>query len=113
LLTLCTATAPLPLSAASGTPTVLDCPFEPELGPALWLSLVAARLRWTRGALSLLWAASSAGRLLIALGNASDQLLSLYAAKQHASTRLWPLTTERAEAITRARAQLAKLLPAL
>lgn len=109
LLTLCTATSAVPLAPASGAPTVLDCPLEPQLGPALWLSLTAARLRWTQGALSLLWAAD-ATRLLIALGHASDQMLSLYVAKLHTSTRLWPLTTTRPEAIARAKTLLEPLL---
>jgi hypothetical protein len=98
------------LAPAAGAPTVLDCPLEPELGPSLWLSLTAARLRWSQGALSCLW---TPARLLLALGPAPDQLLAYSAAKQHGSTRLWPLTTERAEAIERARTQLAPTLTAL
>lgn len=109
LLTVCTATGPVMLAPA-GPPTVLDCPLEPELGPSLWLSLAAARLRWSRGALSCLW---SPTRLLLALGPAPDQLLAYSATKQHTSTRLWPLTTERAEAIERARALLAPTLTEL
>jgi type VI secretion system protein ImpM len=106
LLTLCTATGAVLLGPASGPPTVLDCPVSGELGPSLWLALTAARLRWTQGALSLLWTAAEAPRLLLALGYASDQLLTFSATKLHQSTRLWPLTTERPEAIERARVLL-------
>jgi type VI secretion system protein ImpM len=106
LLTLCTATAPVQQAAPSGPPTVLDCPLERELGPALWLALAAARLRWTAGAVSLLWTSGDAPRLLLALGAASDQLLVFAAARSHHSARLWPLTTDRAEAISRARTSL-------
>jgi type VI secretion system protein ImpM len=113
LLTLCTATAPVQLAPASGPPTVLDCPLDPALGPSLWLALTAARLRWAQGALSCLWTHSEPARLLLALGFASDQLLAFSATKLHTSTRLWPLTTERPEAIERAREQLAPRLPAL
>lgn len=105
LLTLCTATSVVQLGPASGPPTVLDCPLTAELGPSLWLTLTAARLRWSRGALSLLWG-STESRLLLALGYASDQLLAFSASPAHPSTRLWPLTTERPEAIARARALL-------
>lgn len=113
LLTLCTATSAVQIGPPSGPPTVLDCPLEPDLGPSLWLTLTAARLRWTQGALSLLWS-STQPRMLLALGYASDQLLAFSASKLHQSTRLWPLTTERPEAIERARAQLdAKLSDAL
>jgi type VI secretion system protein ImpM len=105
LLTLCTATSAVQIGPPNGPPTVLDCPLEPELGPSLWLTLTAARLRWTQGALSLLWS-SAQPRLLLALGYASDQLLAFSASKLHQSTRLWPLTTERSEALDRARALL-------
>jgi type VI secretion system protein ImpM len=105
LLTLCTATSAVQIGPPSGPATVLDCPLEPELGPSLWLTLTAARLRWTQGALSLLWSTAQP-RLLLALGYASDQLLAFSANKLHQSTRLWPLTTERPDAIERARALL-------
>jgi type VI secretion system protein ImpM len=113
LLTLCTATSGVQLAPASGPPTVLDCPLEPTLGPSLWLSLTAARLRWTQGALSLLWTHGEAPRLLLALGYASDLLLAFSANRQHNSTRLWPLTTERKEALERAQALLGPPLRAL
>ena len=109
LLTLCTATSAVQLGPPSGPPTVLDCPLETELGASLWLTLTAARLRWTQGALSLIWS-SAEGRLLLALGYASDQLLAFSTGKLHQSTRLWPLTTERSEAIERARTLLAPKL---
>lgn len=105
LLTLCIATSAVQIGPPSGPATVLDCPLEPELGPSLWLTLTAARLRWTQGALSLLWSTAQP-RLLLALGYASDQLLAFSASKQHQSTRLWPLTTDRPDAVERARALL-------
>jgi hypothetical protein len=105
LQTLCTASSVVQIGPPSGPATVLDCPLEPELGPGLWLTLTAAQLRWTEGALSLLWGRAEQ-RLLLALGYASDQLLAFSANKLHQSTRLWPLTTERPDAIERARVLL-------
>jgi type VI secretion system protein ImpM len=105
LLTLCTATSAVQIGPPSGPATVLDCPLDPNLGPSLWLTLTAARLRWTQGAISLLWSPGRP-RLLLALGYASDQLLAFSASKLHQSTRLWPLTTERPDAVERARALL-------
>lgn len=112
LLTLCTATSAVQLTPPPAAATVLDCPLERELGPSLWLSLTAARLRWTRGALSCLWTRAEPARLLLALGPAPDQLLAFSATKQHSSTRLWPVTTARSEAIERARTLLAPQLSA-
>jgi type VI secretion system protein ImpM len=113
LLTLCTATSAVQLAPPAAAPTVLDCPLERELGPSLWLSLTAARLRWTQGALSCVWTQSEPARLLLALGPAPDQLLAFSATMQHSSTRLWPVTTARSEAIERARIVLAPQLSAL
>jgi hypothetical protein len=113
LLTLCTATSAVQLAPPAAAPTVLDCPLERELGPSLWLSLTAARLRWTQGALSCVWTQSEPARLLLALGPAPDQLLAFSAARQHTSTRLWPVTTARSEAIERARTLLAHQVGAL
>jgi hypothetical protein len=51
-------------------------------------------------------------RLLVVLGSAPEQLLHFVADPKHKSSRLWPLTTERTEAVDRAREVLSGRLSA-
>lgn len=87
---------------ATAPPTVLDCPIVTDVDLAAWIDLGR---RGTAGGTvcpSLAWVQVSP-RLLVVLGYAPEQLLHLVADPKLKSSRLWPLTTERTEAIDRAR----------
>ena len=86
-----------------GAPTVLACPLAIDVDLLAWLELARRCLGWNDACPSFAWVESAHARLLLSLGYASDQLLHFVADARHSSSRLWPLTTERVEAIARAR----------
>jgi type VI secretion system protein ImpM len=114
LHTFCAATAPVRAAPPLSAGTVLDCPIGVEAALAAWLDLVQRRLAWRQFCPTLLWyEADSDPRLLLALGAASDQLLSFVVDPHSRSTRLWPLRSQRSEAIERARSGLSQVAAAL
>lgn len=106
LHTLCTAAAAVRGAPASAPPTVLGCPIATDVDLLAWLELARRCLDWPRNVPSFAWVEEPEPRLMLALGHASDQLLHFVADPKHGSARLWPLTTDRAEAVQRARAAL-------
>ncbi|MEY4581698.1 MAG: hypothetical protein RL701_6401 [Pseudomonadota bacterium] len=109
--TLCTATAAVQKAPAAGPATVLDCPLGAvgEAGVYPWLELTRRRLAWSNPCPSSLWVLEPSPRLLIALGHASEQFLHFAAVPRLRATRLWPLVSERPDAIARAQALLPDL----
>jgi type VI secretion system protein ImpM len=110
LYTLRTAASAAQRAPGGAAPTVLGCPIANDVDLLAWLDLTRRCLGWTKHVPSYAWIEEPEPRLLLSLGYASDQLLRFVADPQQASARLWPLWTDRAEAIVLARDALA--LPA-
>jgi type VI secretion system protein ImpM len=87
---------------ASSAPTVLDCPIASDVDLAAWLDLGRRLVPTSVACPSFIWV-QPFPRLLFVLGYASEQLLQFATDPKNKSARLWPLTTERADAVTRAR----------
>jgi type VI secretion system protein ImpM len=113
LFTFCAATEAASVGPPSGAATVLDCPIQATAALPAWLEFAQRRLDWSDRCPAFVWSQSPRRRLLLALGFASDQVLHFVAQPKHPSARLWPLTTERAEASARASATLSVAAPAL
>ncbi len=114
LLTFRTATDAQRAGPPPTAPTVLACPIEIDVDLLAWLALARRCLRWSQACPSFVWVTEPAPRLLLVVGHAADQLMHFVAEPRHGSARLWPLTTDRAEAISRAADLLAPALaPAL
>lgn len=86
----------------SAAPTVLDCPIVTDVDLAAWIELGRRGTPSATVCLTFAWVQVSP-RLLLVLGSAPEQLLHFVADPKHKSSRLWPLTTERPEAVARAR----------
>ena len=82
---------------------MLACPLANDVDLVAWLDLARRCLGFRDMCPSFAWVESGAARLMVSLGFASDQLLCFVADPRSQSSRLWPLTTERVEAIARAR----------
>ncbi len=85
----------------SGLGVVLDCPAREDLDRFLWLDLARRALRW--GPPSFFW---TGGRLLVALGAPPAALFAGLWNPGHRDGKLWPLTTQRPEAVAAARKAL-------
>lgn len=113
LYTFLSATAAVRSGPPPSAATVLDCPSMVDPALTAWLELARRRLEWRQFCPSLVWNEGQDGRLLLALGAASDQLLQFFVDPGNQSARLWPLWSQRTEAITRARAALNQVANAL
>jgi type VI secretion system protein ImpM len=87
---------------AGAPPTVLDCPITTDVDLAAWIDLGRRGTTSTMVCPTFAWV-QVYPRLLLVLGHAPEQLLHFVADPKYKSSRLWPLTTERPEAIDRAR----------
>jgi type VI secretion system protein ImpM len=87
---------------AAAAPTVLDCPIVTDVDLAAWIELGCRGTPSAAVCLTFAWV-QVVPRLLLVLGSAPEQLLHFVADPKHKSSRLWPLTTERPEAVERAR----------
>ncbi|HKU42435.1 MAG TPA: type VI secretion system-associated protein TagF [Polyangiales bacterium] len=92
-------------AAAGSAPTVLDCPITTDVDLAAWIDLGRRGVASSALCPTFAWVQVNP-RLLLVLGHAPEQLLHFVADPKHKSSRLWPLTTERMEAIERARGVL-------
>jgi type VI secretion system protein ImpM len=102
LFTLCAATTVVRAGPPSAPPTVLDCPIGTSTDLTAWLELARRRLTWHRDCPSFIWTSGPSPRLLLALGFAPPQLLCFVVDPGHNGARLWPLTTQKTDAIARA-----------
>lgn len=84
----------------------LDGPVSCDLDRLAWLELSRRLLAWRDGPPSLLWTAHHPSRLLISLGPTPPSLLVFYAKPDHGASSMWPLLTERADAVESAKATL-------
>ena len=112
LFTFCTAAEAARGGPVAGAPTVLSCPLANDVDLVAWLDLARRCLDWRDSCPSFAWVETEPARLLLSLGFASDQLLHFVSDVRSSSSRLWPLTTERVEAIARARDALGAELAA-
>ncbi len=100
-----TACQPLRGRDPGGAGVVLDCPAHDDVDRFAWLDLARCLLRWHRPP-SFFWTEAPAGRLLIALGSPPAVLLrALWHPSRH-EAKVWPLTTEKPEAIAAAQRAL-------
>jgi hypothetical protein len=107
-----TAAAPLRSEAPDKPATVLDCPVRGELDRLAWVTLATRLLsRWRAAVPSCFWLERPAPRLLLSLGPAPGDILRAFADPSYRSARIWPLVTDRPQAVERARAALAASLP--
>jgi type VI secretion system protein ImpM len=104
--TLVSACEPLRSHASARPSVTLDCPVSCDLDCLAWLELVRRLLSWPDAPPSLLWTAQHPSRLLVSLGPAQPSLLAFYAKADHGASSMWPLLTERADAIESAKTTL-------
>lgn len=90
----------------AAAPTVVDCPITSDVDLAAWIDLSRRCASPSLNCLSVVWVQPDP-RLLVVLGHAPEQLLQFVSDPRSKSARLWPLTTERADAIGRARDTIA------
>jgi type VI secretion system protein ImpM len=84
----------------------LDCPVRAATDRLVWLELARRLLDWSAAPPTLLWADVPEPRLLVSLGPAPTSMLRYLARREPEATRLWPLTTERPDAIESVRQAL-------
>lgn len=104
--TLVAACEPHRSQAAARPGVTLDCPVSCDLDRLAWLELCQRLLSWRDAPPSLLWTAQHPSRLLISLGPTPPSLLVFYAKADHGASSMWPLLTERPDAIESAKTTL-------
>ena len=80
----------------------LACPVTSELDRLTWLELAARLLRWQKGPPTLLWSDPPPSRVLVSIGPAPPSLLVYWVKPDPSATKLWPLTSDRPDAIMQA-----------
>lgn len=90
--------------------TVLDCPIHVDVDLFLWLELARRVFGFPPAHPSYFWIEDPAPRLLFSLGPAPLTMLQFLADPALDHQRLWPLTTERAQAVDAARTTLGPAL---
>jgi type VI secretion system ImpM family protein len=113
ILTMLTALASVRQQPANKRAPVLDLPITTVGDLSPWLSWVSRALRERVTAASCFWIEAPAPRALLALGAVPNDVLLALARPGYAHASLWPLTTERAQAVEQARETLGKHLPTL
>jgi type VI secretion system ImpM family protein len=107
-----TAAAPVRDEAPEKLGTVLECPVGSELDRMAWITLAGRVLsRWRSAVPSCFWIERPSPRLLIALGPPPSDILRALADSAYKSSRIWPLTTDRPQAVERAKTALGPSLP--
>jgi type VI secretion system protein ImpM len=103
--------------AAKGDPgkaaTVLDCPIHVDVDLFVWLELGRRVFGFPPAPPSYFWIEDPAPRLLFSLGPAPLTILQFLANPALEHQRLWPLTTERTQAVEAARGTLGPVLAQL
>jgi type VI secretion system protein ImpM len=84
----------------------LDCVVRSPVDRMLWLELGRRLLGWRETPPTLLWG-DSPPRLLLSLGPAPSSLLLYLTKPDHGGQKLWPILTDRADAIAEAKTALA------
>ncbi len=86
--------------------TVLDCPIHVDVDLFMWLELARRIFGFPPAHPSFFWMEDPAPRLLLSLGPAPLTMLQFLANPTLENQRLWPLTTERTQAVDAARTSL-------
>jgi type VI secretion system protein ImpM len=89
----------------TGPGVVVDCPAQEDLDWFAWLELARRALAGGR-APTFFWSEGGPGRLLIALGAPPAAAFAALWNPAHRDGKLWPLTTQRSEAIAAAKKSL-------
>ena len=89
----------------AGPGVVLDCPAQEDLDRFTWLELARRGIAWSRPP-SLFWSEGNPGRLLVALGAPPAGAFAALWNPAHRDGKLWPLTTQKPEAIALAQKAL-------
>ncbi len=89
----------------TGPGVVLDCPAQEDLDRFAWLELARRALAGGR-APTFFWSEGGPGRLLIALGAPPAAAFPALWNPAHRDGKLWPMTTQRPEAIAAAKKSL-------
>jgi type VI secretion system protein ImpM len=105
-----TTAASAPMTATPGGATVLDCPILNDMDLLAWLDLVRRCIAQRTFSPTYTWIEESQSRLLVVLGSAPEQLLQFISDPSLQSGKLWPLTTERPEAMVRSRDALLQVI---
>ena len=90
--------------------TILDCPVTVDVDLFAWLELTRRALQWRDTTPAAFWIEEPSPRLLISLGQPSPSIFSLLRNPTQSSNLLWPLTSQRGEAIERARESISGIL---
>jgi type VI secretion system protein ImpM len=80
----------------------LDCPVRSAMDRLVWLELARRLLSWGEAPPALVWSDAPTSHLLISLGPAPLMMLRYLHGSEPGSTKLWPVTTDRPEAIHQA-----------
>lgn len=90
----------------SKVPITLDCPTGSDLDAFTWLELLRRRLYGTTARINFVWREGDAPRMLVALGAAPAPMLRQLLREGDPAANLWPLRTQRTEALEAAWASL-------
>lgn len=85
---------------------VVDCPVMVDVDLFAWLDLTRRLLGWPGAPPAYVWTESESPRLLISLGPPPPPILSFVAKPGLDSQRLWPLLTQRPDAIQAAKTSI-------
>ena len=100
--------------ASKGDPgkasTVLDCPIKVDVDLFVWLELARRVFGFPPAHPAFFWIEDPAPRLLFSLGPAPLVMLQFLANPALEHQRLWPLTTDRTQAVEAARGTLGPVL---
>lgn len=85
---------------------VIDCPVTVDVDLFVWLDLARRLLRWRSAPPAFVWTENETPRLLISLGPPPPPILSFVAKPGSDSQKLWPLLTQRPDAIQAAKTSM-------
>jgi type VI secretion system protein ImpM len=84
----------------------LECPIASDVDLFAWLEMARRVLRWTDVPPPFFWSEGEAPKLLLTLGPPPSAVLLYVSKPDHGSAKVWPVLTERADAIATARQAL-------
>lgn len=90
--------------------TVLDCPIHVDFDLFVWLELARRIFGFPPAHPAFFWTEDPSPRLLLSLGPAPLSILQFMANPSLEHQRLWPLTTQRTQAVDAARTALGPFL---
>jgi len=94
------------------TNITIDCPVIADVDLFAWLDLIRRMLRWPSGLPPFFWTEGESPRLLVALGPAPSTVMLYLAKPDHTGAKLWPLQTDKQDALQRAQQNMSPPLRA-